>query len=188
MVGLKEMARLDAARQPPAWLRRLLNTKFFEPCPEHPAVTASRSTRSFGCNLFCTDCVGSGALCSGCVAAGHEGHRIVQVRKSSAHCMVRVSDVEHLLSVSQVQTYLINGEEAVFLDKREMSALGCKVKRSRLPPPPPPPPCIVRLFVALPCRFLCVSEDWLDFNMSFAVDPRNDSSGEESSESGSDDD
>ncbi|CAL4889457.1 unnamed protein product [Urochloa decumbens] len=159
MVGLKEMARLDAARQPPAWLRRLLDTTFFEPCPEHLAVTASRSTRSFGCNLFCTDCAGSGALCSGCVAAGHEGHRIIQIRKSSAHCMVKVSDVERLLSVSQVQTYLINGEEAVFLDKREMSgkgragktrceecnrglqhegalfcSLGCKVKRSRLPP------------------------------------------------------
>ncbi|XP_004954678.1 uncharacterized protein LOC101775185 [Setaria italica] len=110
--GLKEMARLGAERAPPAWLRQLLGTRFFEPCPEHPAVTAIRSTRSVGCNYFCTNCAG-GALCSGCL-----------IRKSSSHGLVRVADIERLLNVSLVQTYLVNGEEAVFLDKREISGKG----------------------------------------------------------------
>ncbi|CAN6237412.1 unnamed protein product [Urochloa humidicola] len=185
MVGLKEMARLDEARQPPVWLRRLLDTKFFEPCPEHPAVTASRSPRSFGCNLFCTDCAGSGALCSGCVA-GHEGHRIIQIRKSSAHCMVKVSDVERLLSVSQVQTYLINGEDAVFLDKRKMSGRG-RAGRTRCEECNRGLQDEGNLFCSLGCKAEVI-KDRLDFSMSFAVDPWSDSPGEESSESGSDDD
>ncbi|CAL4970866.1 unnamed protein product [Urochloa decumbens] len=186
MVGLKEMACQDAARQPSAWLRRLLHTKFFEPCPEHPAVTASQSTRSFGCNLFCTDCTGSGALCSSCVAAGHEGHRIIQIRKSSAHCMVKLADVERLLSVSQVQTYLINREEAMFLDKREMSGKG-RASRTRCEECNRGLQHEGALFCSLGCKAEVI-KDRLDFNMSFAVDPRSDSSGEELSESGSDDD
>lgn len=78
MVGLKEMARLDAARQPPAWLDPLVATRFFEVCPDHPDVSAIRSTRSIGCNYFCTNCA-DGALCSGCFA-DHRGHQLIQVR------------------------------------------------------------------------------------------------------------
>jgi len=38
MGGLKMMALLDAQRRPPAWLRRLRETKkFFEPCSLHAA-------------------------------------------------------------------------------------------------------------------------------------------------------
>jgi hypothetical protein len=70
---------------------------------------------------------------------------------------VKVADLQHLLNVSQVQTYVSNGEPAVFLDKRTISgngkpgatkceecgrglhdagclfcSLGCKVTKSRL--------------------------------------------------------
>ncbi|KAG2649157.1 hypothetical protein PVAP13_1NG055500 [Panicum virgatum] len=123
MTGLKKMALLDAQRSPPAWLRRLLETtNFFEPCPDHR--DAWRSTRSAGCcNFFCTNCAGR-ALCSRCLG-DHAGHEIIQIRKSSSHCLVRVEDLEHLLNVSQVQTYVVNGKPAVFLDKRTIS---CKAK------------------------------------------------------------
>jgi hypothetical protein len=39
--------------------------------------------------------------------------------------VVKVAEIQHLLSVSQVQTYLINGgEPAVFLDKQAISGEG----------------------------------------------------------------
>ncbi|CAN6271770.1 unnamed protein product [Urochloa humidicola] len=185
MVGLKEMARLDALRQPPVWLRRLQATTFFKPCRKHPSVTARRGTRSSGCNLFCIDCSGTGALCTGCVSR-HQGHRIIQIRKSSAHSMVKVADVEHLLSVSQVQTYLINGEDAVFLDKRNMTGKGragrnrCKECKRGLQDER-------ALFCSLGCKAQVI-EDTLDFDISFAIDPTSDSLGEESSGSDDDDD
>ncbi|KAJ1278315.1 hypothetical protein BS78_04G071000 [Paspalum vaginatum] len=123
MVSQREMARLEAERAPPAWLRQLLETEFFEPCPRHP-TSASRATatRTAGCNFFCTHFTG-GALCSGCLG-DHEGHQLVQIRRSSGHCVVKVADVEHLLNVSLVQTYRINGANAVFLNCRPMLGHG----------------------------------------------------------------
>nr|TKW37524.1 hypothetical protein SEVIR_1G052300v2 [Setaria viridis] len=176
--GLKEMARLGAERAPPAWLRQLLGTRFFEPCPEHPAVTAIRSTRSVGCNYFCTNCAG-GALCSGCLA-GHEGRRVqgdlfsdacsAQIRKSSSHGLVRVADIERLLNVSLVQTYLVNGEEAVFLDKREISGKG-RAGTTRCEECSRGLQDLASLFCSLGCKAKVI-EDGLDFSISFAVDQR----------------
>ncbi|KAG2656638.1 hypothetical protein PVAP13_1KG099854 [Panicum virgatum] len=158
MTGLKQMALLDAQRSPPAWLRRLLETNFFEKCSDHPE--AWRSTRSAGCcNFFCTTCAGR-ALCSRCLG-DHAGHEIIQ-------------------------TYIINGAPAVFLDERSMSGKGKK--------PGAETECeecgrglqdAGSLFCSLGCKAKGI-EDRLDFNVSFAVDPRRDSSGEES-ESASDD-
>ncbi|KAG2656637.1 protein RGF1 INDUCIBLE TRANSCRIPTION FACTOR 1-like [Panicum virgatum] len=183
MTGLKQMALLDAQRSPPAWLRRLLETNFFEKCSDHPE--AWRSTRSAGCcNFFCTTCAGR-ALCSRCLG-DHAGHEIIQIRKSSSHCLVKVEDLHHLLNVSLVQTYIINGAPAVFLDERSMSGKGKK--------PGAETECeecgrglqdAGSLFCSLGCKAKGI-EDRLDFNVSFAVDPRRDSSGEES-ESASDD-
>ncbi|KAF8691371.1 hypothetical protein HU200_040502 [Digitaria exilis] len=45
MVSIKEMGRLDAERQPPAWFHPFLATSFFEPCPKHPATTSGRWTQ-----------------------------------------------------------------------------------------------------------------------------------------------
>jgi len=81
MTGLKQMALLDAQRSPPARLRRLLETNFFEKCSDHPE--AWRSTRSAGCcNFFCTTCAGR-ALCSRCLG-DHAGHEIIQVCAGSS--------------------------------------------------------------------------------------------------------
>ncbi|KAG2656646.1 hypothetical protein PVAP13_1KG101662 [Panicum virgatum] len=179
MGGLKKMALLDAQRRPPAWLRRLRETKkFFEPCSLH-AGALGRSTRSAGsCNYFCTSCDDGGALCSGCLA-DHAGHEIIQIRRSSSHCLVKVADLRRLLNVSYVQTYMINGEPGVFLDKR---ALPGKAKK------PAANKCTECnrglndadcLFCSLGCKANGI-EDLLDFNITFAVDPRGDSSGEES--------
>ncbi|GJM90420.1 hypothetical protein PR202_ga06698 [Eleusine coracana subsp. coracana] len=125
MVSLREMARADAERVPPVWLLPLLEAMFFVPCPEHPE--ASRATRSGGCNMFCTVCTGR-ARCHACIAADHAGHHViqvgVQVRRSSNHNAVKVKDVEALLNVDGVQPYLINSENAVFLNPRPQSGNG----------------------------------------------------------------
>ncbi|KAF8769597.1 hypothetical protein HU200_006190 [Digitaria exilis] len=84
MVSMKEMGRLDAERQPPAWFHPLLATTFFEPCPKHPATTGGRWTRTSGCNLFCADCSGD-ALCSGACLGDHSGHHLIQVHTTSRH-------------------------------------------------------------------------------------------------------
>lgn len=80
MVSLKEMARLDAERAPPAWLHRLLETSFFEACPKHPAGAGRANRRNAGCNFFCTHCT-AGALCSGCLD-DHAGHELIQVHRT----------------------------------------------------------------------------------------------------------
>lgn len=57
----------------PPWLRPLLGTSFFVPCPAHPDLSKNE------CNLFCLGCNdAAGALCSYCVPA-HRDHHVVQV-------------------------------------------------------------------------------------------------------------
>ncbi|RLM91254.1 hypothetical protein C2845_PM08G15090 [Panicum miliaceum] len=104
----------------PAWLAPLLETKFSEAYPEHPGVI--RLMRNFGCNFFYTSCTGC-ALYFGCLP-DHAGHQLIQIRKLSSHYVVKVAEIEHLLSLSLVQTYLINSEPAMFLDKPKITGQG----------------------------------------------------------------
>ncbi|KAL6661723.1 hypothetical protein ACP70R_001107 [Stipagrostis hirtigluma subsp. patula] len=183
MVGLKELARLDAERRPPAWLRPLLSTPFFEECPEHRGTGRATTRSATACNLFCTRCVDVGrALCSACVAAGHPGHRVVQVRKSSYHTVVKVADVAALLDMSMVQTYMINGDRVVFLNPRPVSGQGkpaaarCRLCERGLQD-------VDCCFCSIGCKL-----DGMEgkFEVSFAVPPRSESESEETSESDDD--
>ncbi|TVU05847.1 hypothetical protein EJB05_49031, partial [Eragrostis curvula] len=119
MPSLGEMALLDADRAALACLCILLETIFFDECPEHP--DASRVTRSVGCNLFYANCR---PLCSGCIEGEHDGRRIIQTRKSSRHNIAKVKDVESLLGIGNRQTYPQNNDLVVFLNKRPMEGNG----------------------------------------------------------------
>ncbi|TVU05843.1 hypothetical protein EJB05_49027, partial [Eragrostis curvula] len=121
MPSLGEMARLNANRAAPAWLRILKETIFFDEYLEHP--NAKRVTCSVSCNLFCVDCT-SRPLCSGCIEGEHDGHRIIQTRKSSRHNVANVKDVELLLGIGKVQTYPQNNDLVVFLNKRPLEGNG----------------------------------------------------------------
>ncbi|XP_062224637.1 uncharacterized protein LOC133923234 [Phragmites australis] len=132
MVSRKELARADAERAAPAWLRLLLVATFFE------------------------------------------------ARKSSGHCVVKVTNVAHLLDLSLVQTYLINGDKAVFLNPRPMSEQG-KPGYQKCHRGLQDAAC---LFCSLKCKLEGIDGD---FSEPFAVHPKSDSESGEESESDDDD-
>ncbi|KAI4378700.1 hypothetical protein MLD38_016143 [Melastoma candidum] len=105
------------SREIPPWLEPLLKTRFFAACRFH--LNSPRNE----CNMFCLDCNGNeapipAAFCFYCHSSRHHDHRVVQIRRSSYHDVVRVGEMQKLIDVSGVQTYVINSARVIFLNQR----------------------------------------------------------------------
>ncbi|KAG2580770.1 protein RGF1 INDUCIBLE TRANSCRIPTION FACTOR 1-like isoform X2 [Panicum virgatum] len=108
------LRRVASSTPVPEWLEALLSTRFFLACGAHPASPRNE------CNMFCLDCRGAPppAFCYYCSAHRHASHRVIQIRRSSYHDVVRVSEVEDVLDITGVQTYVINSARVLFLNER----------------------------------------------------------------------
>ncbi|KAJ9178029.1 hypothetical protein P3X46_009949 [Hevea brasiliensis] len=95
----------------PPWLESLLSSSFFNICPRHQDSPRNE------CNMFCLDCKNE-AFCFYCRSSSHKDHIVIQIRRSSYHDVVRVAEIQNVLDISEVQTYVINSARVLFLNER----------------------------------------------------------------------
>lgn len=96
----------------PEWLYPFISESYFVSCGKHNGSAAK---------YFCIDCI-SGSLCSTCVQNDHNGHTILQVRKSSKCEAVRTTELGKLLNLKHIQPYSINKASIVYLNRRSEKA------------------------------------------------------------------
>ncbi|CAI9782241.1 unnamed protein product [Fraxinus pennsylvanica] len=101
----------------PAWLKGLMEEKFFEQCGIH------QNRRKNEKNIFCLNCCRS--FCPHCLPSHSPSHPLLQVRKYVYHDVIRLDDLEKLIDCCHIQPYTINSAKVIFLNQRAQSR-SCK--------------------------------------------------------------
>ncbi|MBA0704112.1 hypothetical protein Golax_016388 [Gossypium laxum] len=116
--------KLQGEMMVPPWLESLLSTAFFTICPRH------RDTPRNECNMYCLDCMDD-AFCFYCRSSRHKDHHVIQIRRSSYHDVVRVAEIQKVLDISGVQTYVINSARVLFLNERPQPKISSSSSSSK---------------------------------------------------------
>eukprot|EP00177_Eucheuma_denticulatum_P004624 GFKZ01008413.1.p1 GENE.GFKZ01008413.1~~GFKZ01008413.1.p1 ORF type:complete len:322 (-),score=43.88 GFKZ01008413.1:620-1525(-) len=103
---------LDQHPLPKPWLSTLLSTKFYGPCPHHPSL------RKNDLNLFCT--THARKICQYCHQSSHSAPNctILHVSRYMYHDVLLAKEAAMFLDISDVQSYLNNGNRVVYIDRR----------------------------------------------------------------------
>ncbi|CAA2983454.1 uncharacterized protein LOC111391476 [Olea europaea var. sylvestris] len=101
----------------PAWLKGLMEEKFFEQCGIH------QNHRKNEKNIFCLNCCRS--FCPHCLPSHSPSHPLLQVRRYVYHDVIRLDDLEKLINCCYIQPYTINSAKVIFLNQRAQSR-SCK--------------------------------------------------------------
>lgn len=97
------------------WLCALTTANyFFQPCP---VCSSQHGGRDSLLTYFDLDDPESMGMCSFCKDS-RPGHNLIQIRRSTYHEVVKVSEIAKLADISGVQTYVINASKVVFLQPR----------------------------------------------------------------------
>ncbi|KAG5245636.1 transcription repressor PLATZ family [Salix suchowensis] len=115
----------------PQWVLHLIETKFYELYENH-----SDPNKAKLCNFFCMDCTKSPPFCDHCNNSNvHEGHRVIQVYRSSYSPGIKIPVIKTLFDISEIQPYSINRNFIIYIQQRapKENSNGSGINQSQRP-------------------------------------------------------